>query len=571
MWLLNTSTLQLHNFINDYERPHYAILSHTWGEEEVSFQEIQGSHDDIMQKAGYAKVQRCCAQAASDGFPYVWIDTCCIDKTNSVELSEAINSMYRWYREASECYAYLVDVHSIEPGDDPESGQYFLAFEESRWFTRGWTLQELLAPSTVLFFNSRWVELGTRASLHSEISNCTGIPSSVLLSSSKSIESFSLAQRMSWAAGRETAREEDIAYSLLGIFDVSMPLLYGEGRKAFVRLQLEIMKTSADHSIFAWTRRPNPDDGGRRSGPLATSPSDFRLPFGDGAVRVRVADTFYGLVEANQGVSSFEMTNRGLRIELPIVPLEDTGEVGAIMNFRVEKVEEEFGFKFFGIYLWKASDGTYTRSRPRTFFMADSIVENVTYMTIYITEPPIIENSYNSRPVPIPFTITHNTESGQEFVLTEKVSLYSGDYGDRFEQDVMLRWTIEEGSGAAALLFRRPVTAQEFAVLFGIYDDKSLWSGIVIRRDSNLTLEDELWSRYPPKPREGFGRGAGMVYDRAIVQIPGGIWPPEQMKLVIRRVIISSRPGYNVDISVFTEKESVDTTAMRNLEIITPP
>ena len=105
--------------------------------------------------------------------------------------------------------------------------------------------------ATFLFFNTRWVELGIRASLHSEISHCTGIASAVLLSSSKSIESFSLAQRMSWAAGRETAREEDIAYSILGILDVSMPLLYGEGNKAFIRLQLEIMRTSADHSIFA--------------------------------------------------------------------------------------------------------------------------------------------------------------------------------------------------------------------------------------------------------------------------------------------------------------------------------
>tara|TARA_R110002060_G_scaffold51507_6_gene62498 strand:- start:924 stop:2621 length:1698 start_codon:yes stop_codon:yes gene_type:complete len=559
MWLLDTTTLKLHNFMNDYERPHYAILSHTWGEEEVSFQEIQGSHDDMMQKAGYEKIQRCCAQAASDGFPYVWIDTCCIDKTNSVELSEAINSMYRWYREALECYAYLADVHSFEPIYDPESGQCFAEFEESRWFTRGWTLQELLAPSTVLFFNTGWVELGTRASLHSEISKCTGIPSAVLLSSSKSIESFSLAQRMSWAAGRETAREEDIAYSLLGIFDVSMPLLYGEGKKAFIRLQLEIMRTSADHSIFAWTRRPSPDDGGQRSGPLATSPSDFKLPFGEGATRHRVADNFAGLLEANQGVSSFAMTNRGLRIELPMVSIEDTGEVGAIMNFRVEKAEEEDGFKFFGIYLWKASDGTYTRSRPWTLFMTDSIVGSITYTTLYITEPPLVENSLKSRPGRVPFLITHNTESGQEFVLTEKLSLYSGDYGDHFEQDIMLHWTIEEGSGAAALLFRRPATAQEFAVLFGIYDDESLWSEILIWRDPDLTLEEELISRYPPKPREGFGRGAGKVYDRAVVQIAGGFGPREQMKLIIRKVMISSRPGYNVEISVFTEQESVDT------------
>jgi hypothetical protein len=170
MWLLNTSTLQLRGFMSDSERPHYAILSHTWGVEEISFQEIQKSHDRIKHKAGYVKIQRCCAQAASDGFEYVWIDTCCI------------------YREAVECYAYLVDVRSIWGTYDPGIQRDFRAFEKSRWFTRGWTLQELVAPSTVLFFNSDWAELGTRASLHNEISHCTGIPSAVLLSNNKGIE-----------------------------------------------------------------------------------------------------------------------------------------------------------------------------------------------------------------------------------------------------------------------------------------------------------------------------------------------------------------------------------------------
>lgn len=154
------------------------------------------------------------------------------------------------------------------------------------------------------------------------------------------------------------------------------------------------------------------------------------------AIRHRVADNFTDLLEANQGVSSFAMTNRGLKIELPIVSIEDTGEIGAIMNFRVEKAEEENGFKFFGIYLWKGSDGTFARSRPLTLFMTDSIVGNVTYTTIYIAEPPLVENSLKSRPDWVPFLITHNTERGQKYVLTEKLPLYSGDYGDHFEQGV---------------------------------------------------------------------------------------------------------------------------------------
>jgi hypothetical protein len=119
------------HFINDSKRPYYAILSHSWGVKEILFQDIQGSHDKIKTKAGYVKVQRCCAQAASGGFEYIWIDTCCIEKMNSAELSEAINSMFRWYRDAVECFAYLVDVGSIESTCDTESCQTFYAFEDS--------------------------------------------------------------------------------------------------------------------------------------------------------------------------------------------------------------------------------------------------------------------------------------------------------------------------------------------------------------------------------------------------------------------------------------------------------
>jgi hypothetical protein len=138
---------------------------------------------------------------------------------------------------------------------------------KSRWFTRGWTLQELLAPLSIIFFNKDWKELGTKASLAKEISTITGIPRVVLLMNSK--EEFSVAQIMSWAAKRETTREEDMAYSLLGLFGVNMPMIYGEGKKAFRRLQLEIMKASEDHSIFAWV------GAGHERGPLALSPAEF--------------------------------------------------------------------------------------------------------------------------------------------------------------------------------------------------------------------------------------------------------------------------------------------------------
>jgi ankyrin repeat protein len=237
--------------------PPYAILSHTWGpiNEEVTFQDFLGGVGES--KVGYRKLALCGRQAALDGFEYFWSDTCCIDKTSSAELSEAINSMYAWYQDADVCYAYLAD---IRPGKD---------ISKSRWFTRGWTLQELLAPSKVEFFDRDWNPLGTIVELQSEVSACTRIPTS-MLSHEKRLETFSVAQRMSWAAGRKTTRIEDMAYCLMGVFDINMPLIYGEGENAFIRLQEEIMKTSDDHSLFAWQSSDN------RGGCLATSPASFR-------------------------------------------------------------------------------------------------------------------------------------------------------------------------------------------------------------------------------------------------------------------------------------------------------
>lgn len=158
MRLLDTSTINLHDFIGD-KVPPYAILSHTWGEEEVSHQGLSGARNT----KGFQKILQCCSRAKLDGYEYVWIDTCCIDKTSSAELSEAINSMFRWYANSAVCYAYLEDVSASL--DLPNT----TGFKLSRWFSRGWTLQELLAPQTVVFFDHSWNPLGTRASLEDEI------------------------------------------------------------------------------------------------------------------------------------------------------------------------------------------------------------------------------------------------------------------------------------------------------------------------------------------------------------------------------------------------------------------
>lgn len=246
MRLINTKTLEMQEFYNDI--PPYVILSHTWGRdiEELTFHDVKAKETEKL-GIGSIKLHGCCQQAQQDGYKYAWIDTCCIDKTNHVELSEAINSMFRWYKQAAWCYVYMFDVPS---NDNPRrSGS---KFRSSRWFSRGWTLQELLAPKDLRFYSSEWHSLGTKGELSEVIESVTGVPRPILIGLT-GLYAASVARRMSWAARRDTKREEDLAYCLLGIFGVTMPMIYGEGgEQAFHRLQEQIMKTTRDDSILAW-------------------------------------------------------------------------------------------------------------------------------------------------------------------------------------------------------------------------------------------------------------------------------------------------------------------------------
>ncbi|KAL8294856.1 hypothetical protein RB597_008296 [Gaeumannomyces tritici] len=233
----------------------YLILSHTWGDDgdEVSYQDM-GNPKMARRKKGFGKIKEICARARRNGIPYAWVDTCCIDKSSSTELSESINSMYDWYQRAVCCVAYLEDLRA--GSDEAPENQLRLC----RWFTRGWTLQELIAPGSVLFVDERWNERGTRRSLSPVLSRITGI-STAVLDGTRPLHNVAVAQRMSWAARRLTTRVEDIAYCLLGIFDINMPLLYGEGQKAFVRLQQAVLQQTGDLSVFAWDVS-RPDDRG---------------------------------------------------------------------------------------------------------------------------------------------------------------------------------------------------------------------------------------------------------------------------------------------------------------------
>jgi hypothetical protein len=374
MRLLNASTIKVEEFVEN-AMPKYAILSHTWGAEEVTLQDML-SPTPPSHKKGYQKLLYSCRQTKGDNLEYIWIDTCCIDKTSSAELSEAINSMFQWYKKSSVCYIYLSDFpdtaylgvsglkHYLDvpsatgtinagssdlkyrPGGlfstgPTDLGSLGSSFENSRWFTRGWTLQELIAPEKRIFFSADWTAIGCALTLEKrrysnlyehlpEISTLlgriTGIDLKILAGGQ--LCDISIARRMSWAANRNTTRTEDIAYCLMGIFDVNMPLLYGEGTKAFKRLQEEILKYSDDDSIFAHSAsvgQSNVDSS--IPSILAQSPACFAgWEHIEGCPRES-----RGTVAASVPAT---LTSKGLRVQLPLCSNPGSGYL-ALLDCKV--------------------------------------------------------------------------------------------------------------------------------------------------------------------------------------------------------------------------------------------
>lgn len=324
MRLINTSTGLLEEFMGKI--PEYAILSHTWGGEEISLDEYkrltrpdQDTTPLLMaakEKTGFVKISKFIELAASEGICYAWADTCCIDKASSAELGEAINSMYQWYQQANICYVYLSDVEtgSVRSGPD--------AMECSRWFTRRWTLQELIAPKILHFYTSTWDLIGSKEDLARSLTTWTSIPSHVI--SSGNPHTCCTGAKMSWASKRKTTRPEDMAYCLMGLFDVNMPLLYGEGEKAFTRLQEHIAAATTDHSLFVWNMKvPEELDNYTNSlafhrGLFARSPVEFDIwrRYRDLYTKgydVEIGESIFSPAEA------FSQTNRGLHVILPTV------------------------------------------------------------------------------------------------------------------------------------------------------------------------------------------------------------------------------------------------------------
>ncbi|KAI0451781.1 HET-domain-containing protein [Xylaria acuta] len=331
----------------------YAILSHVWEEKEIVFENIIDRSEHNGSETSRNKVYNACERAAKDGHQ------------SSAELSEAINSMFAWYQDAAACYAYLNDAP-----DDLSTEEASAKFSRSKWFRRGWTLQELLAPKNVEFFSGNWSPIGEKKTLSELLAKITGIDREILLGNMP-LSSASIARRMSWAAKREVTRPEDTAYSLMGIFSVNMPMLYGEGaERAFLRLQEEIMRESDDQSLFAWINQSSSPDA--RFGLLAPSTSNFLysnsvIPYEDFEPR-----------------SPYTMTNRGLRIELHLTALDDGQYVAAVDCPPPPNFENS---SFLAIYLEKLSDcdEQYARVRVGTFAM---VRQRGPLQTIYIRQKP---------------------------------------------------------------------------------------------------------------------------------------------------------------------------------------
>lgn len=366
--------------------PPYAILSHMWSEgEEVLFQDV------IQQQGrgrGLEKVLAALSRARADGYSYVWVDTCCIDKSSSAELSEAINSMYAWYEDAAICYAYLSDVPSTDKPFAQKSH-----FARSRWFSRGWTLQELLAPYEVQFLSVDWTILGTKDSLADVISHRTQIRPRILRMRS-GIHDCSISERMSWAAGRETTRSEDAAYCLMGLFSVNMPLLYGEGTKAFQRLQEEIMRHSDDQSLFAWINCDCTSDTESPHGLLACSATAFRFNEASSTVPYK----------SKRGQTPYAMTNRGLQIALHMMPVDDSETT--------YQVALECGLRRLGdyavIYLCRNDPDDDQFHRIKWHKLGAAQIQGAV-MSVFVPQAPT-SSQRRAAPLQLSFTLDHLSE-----------------------------------------------------------------------------------------------------------------------------------------------------------------
>jgi ankyrin repeat protein len=534
MRLINVKALKLEEFLDEIIPP-YAILSHTWGSdyEELTFRNVE--EGDIHKPCvGSVKFHGCCQQAEKDGFEYAWIDTCCIDKTNLAELSEAINSMFRWYKRASVCYAYLADVSGDGSLQEQRS-----KLQSSRWFRRGWTLQELLAPKSVQFYNSDWHRLGTKALLCSVLYQITGVPHRFLRGIAD-LHTASVAQRMSWAAQRETKRKEDLAYCLLGIFDVTMPMIYGEGgEQAFFRLQEQIMKKTSDNSLLAWglsNKESSSSDSiqalvGRI---LAAAPSDFANS------RQIVPRKPYPT-----SMNSLVISGGSLRIYVSLVTTPDGKTIG-LLNCGPERDTEQV----VGIPLSKISPGSDEYFRPRG---CDPVLQPITGPNV-LPKPIYIRNDdQNNAPAP--------DESGQYLLYDEEgfsdinlslVEVSPQSCWDEEQALIMPAVKHEDGHATHRILARFRYDEEgsyDFVVVIELGNIKAQCYVIICSRDTSLErLPVKLRDMIPRIPRD---RSAS----NGLLHLHVTLEPDErQQALTIRPEAVPRPPDYTIDATAELQK-----------------
>jgi hypothetical protein len=350
------------SFVEFYgERPKYAILSHTWeSQQEVTYQD--SNLESSKSKTGYQKIRKTCELALSDGLDYVWIDTCCIDKSSSAELTEAINSMFLWYQEASVCYVYLADKFKGS------------RLRDCRWFTRGWTLQELIAPEVITFFDNSWGCIGSKNSLMDQLTVITRIDSDIL-GHRAPISSACIAKRFSWAAGRKTTRVEDIAYCLLGICNIHMPMLYGEGKAAFRRLQEEIIRSTCDLSILAWLPPQSSD----------VSKEDYCGFLAESVNHFSVCSKMYSVTDSLVDEGDISVSNKGLKLK-PQVYLKNYPNKGYRYSLKLDCMALGYEGDFCAIPIRKVGPNTFVRAHSHissgTFKLESCLWDEIPFSTV---------------------------------------------------------------------------------------------------------------------------------------------------------------------------------------------
>ncbi|KAI9641183.1 hypothetical protein NHQ30_009983 [Ciborinia camelliae] len=489
MRLLKVDTHQLEEFIGT-DIPEYAILSHTWGKEEVLFQDLTNA--EYKHKKGYTKIEGCCRQAIRDGFDFVWIDTCCIDKSSSAELSESINSMYAWYKQAEVCYAYLVDVPY---GQNPyESGS---SFRKSRWFTRGWTLQELLAPKKIVFLDEEWNLVFGELMLdeldgesESENESIASIPCSIFVEQRAKAQRLLIEEitgidheylenkhrilwapaglKFSWAAMRKTSRPEDIAYCLLGLLRVNMPLLYGEGGNAFQRVQEEVLRKTQDLSILAWgfgmNLQETLDEGSHLTGTLAPSIRYHK----------NFPRSFHRSQEHFKPTTHSMMTNLGLNISLPLMCINSS--LGIYLAFISSWTAGKVGQKTeaFVLPLLKREGQLFEHLSGTPHAISVTLMTGITrrkikWRTIYLVEPGSKSSSSRRRKMnwindldsllfhqyahcPSYVRIDHNEMMKAGFVVK---SVFSPEFAYRYASNSYTRWQIPSSDFQLILILSR--------------------------------------------------------------------------------------------------------------------